>query len=155
MRVEVPESWPPELYDRAAAEYMLARLQKGRNQARWWLRYVVLKSGPSNPPMLVGACGYKGPPAADGTVEVGYSILPEFRRRGYAKEAVRGLIATAFEDQRVTRVIAETLPGLAPSIGVLRTTGFHCVGEGSEEGVIRFELERETGLEPATSSLEG
>jgi RimJ/RimL family protein N-acetyltransferase len=39
-------------------------------------------------------------------------------------------------------VIAETLPELTPSIGVLGKCGFHLIGEGSEPGVIRFELTR-------------
>jgi RimJ/RimL family protein N-acetyltransferase len=43
----------------------------------------------------------------------------------------------------VRRVIAETLPELAGSIGVLRRCGFRLLGEGSEPGVIRFELRRE------------
>ena len=34
--------------------------------------------------------------------------------------------------------IAETLPDLRPSIGVLEKTGFELLGEGSEPGVIRF-----------------
>jgi len=39
-------------------------------------------------------------------------------------------------------VIAETLPELTPSIGVLRKCGFELIGEGSEPGVIRFERTR-------------
>ena len=34
---EVPESRPPELYDRAAAEYTIARLNESATQAGWWL----------------------------------------------------------------------------------------------------------------------
>lgn len=37
---------------------------------------------------------------------------------------------------------AETLPALAPSIGVLEKLGFVFAGEGSEPGVIRYALER-------------
>jgi len=142
LQIDVPESWPPELYDRAAAQYTLERLEEGPDQAGWWLHYVILKGSSSNSPTMVGACGYKGPPSPDGTVEIGYGILQEFRRRGYAKEAARGLIATAFTYPMVTRIIAETLPELAPSLGVLRTAGFRSIGEGSEAGVIRFELTR-------------
>jgi hypothetical protein len=43
----------------------------------------------------------------------------------------------------VRRVIAETLPDLVGSIGVLRRRGFRLKGEGSEAGVIRFELTRD------------
>lgn len=139
---QVPDSWPPELYDRAAAEYTIRRLEEGPEQAGWWLYYVVLRSAGSEGPVLIGTCGFKGPPTADGTVEIGYGIVPESRRRGYAAEAVRGLVTHAFRIPEVRRVIAETLPGLAPSIGVLRKTGFRYIGEGSEDGVIRFELPR-------------
>lgn len=142
LRIDVPESWPPELYDRAATQYTLERLEEGPDQAGWWLHYVILKGTSSSSPTMVGACGYRGAPSPEGTVEIGYAILREFRRRGYAKEAAQGLIATAFTYPMVTRIIAETLPELAPSLGVLRTAGFRFVGEGSEAGVIRFELTR-------------
>ena len=38
--------------------------------------------------------------------------------------------------------LAETLPELTPSIGVLEKCGFRLIGDGSEPGVIRFELTR-------------
>jgi RimJ/RimL family protein N-acetyltransferase len=40
-------------------------------------------------------------------------------------------------------VIAETYPHLTPSIGVMEKCGLAFAGEGSEEGVIRYELPRE------------
>ena len=90
------------------------------------------------PRTLVGVVGYKGMPK-DGTVEVGYGIVAEHQRRGYATEATRALVDQAFATPGVTRVIAETLPGLAPSIGVLEKLKFTLIGEGSEPGVIRYE----------------
>ena len=45
---------------------------------------------------LVGNGGFKGPPSASGVVEIGYSILPAFQRRGFATEAARCLMAAAF-----------------------------------------------------------
>jgi RimJ/RimL family protein N-acetyltransferase len=53
------------------------------------------------------------------------------------------LIGRAFAFPDVRRVIAETLPELTPSIGVLRKCGFRFIGEGSEPGVIRFAITRE------------
>ena len=91
----------------------------------------------------VGTVGYKGPPSADGTVEVGYGILPEYQRRGYASEAVRALLARAFAVPAVRRVIAETLPELTASIGVMTKCGLSFIGQGSERAVIRYELPRE------------
>jgi ribosomal-protein-alanine N-acetyltransferase len=36
---------------------------------------------------VVGDAGYIGPPGADGTIEIGYSVVPARRGRGYASEA--------------------------------------------------------------------
>jgi RimJ/RimL family protein N-acetyltransferase len=137
----VPPTWPPEYLDRAALEFTLDRLAEGPGQAGWWLHFVVLRHGGAGR-TLVGSAGYKGPPSADGTVEVGYGIVRDRRRNGYATETVRGLVAHAFALPALRRVIAETLPELAPSIGVLRKCGFRPTDGGSEPGVIRFELTR-------------
>jgi RimJ/RimL family protein N-acetyltransferase len=137
----VPATWPPELLDPPSLEFTLARLAEGPEQAAWWLHFVVLAHGPAGR-TLIGSAGYKGPPSPDGTVEVGYGIVRDHRRQGYASEAVRGLLAHAFAIPAVQRAIAETLPELAPSIGVLRKCNFRLIGEGSEPGVIRFELTR-------------
>jgi len=138
----VPSTWPPMYLDPPSLSYTLDRLAEGPEQAGWWLYFVVLVEEEGRR-TLVGSGGYKGPPSADGTVEVGYGIVSDHQRRGYAFESVRGLLNRAFAFPRVQRAIAETLPELVPSIGVLRKCGFRLIGEGSEPGVIRFELTRE------------
>jgi len=120
---------------------ILARLTEGAQQAGWWLHFVVLTHGATGR-TLIGSAGYKGPPTPDGTVEVGYGIVRDHQRQGYASETVQGLLAHAFAVPAVQRVIAETLPALTPSIGVLRKCHFRLIGDGSEPGVIRFELTR-------------
>jgi [ribosomal protein S5]-alanine N-acetyltransferase len=139
--VFVPATWPPEFLDPPSLEFTVRRLTEGPEQAGWWLHFVVLAHGAAGR-TLIGSAGYKGPPSPDGTVEVGYGIVPDHQRQGYASEAVRGLLARAFAVPAVQQVIAETLPELTPSIGVLRKCGFRLVGAGSESGVIRFELTR-------------
>jgi RimJ/RimL family protein N-acetyltransferase len=137
----VPPSWPPEFLDDAALRFTLERLAESPAADGWWM-YFVLRTEAGAARTLIGSGGYKGPPA-DGTVEVGYGIVSDQRRRGYATEVTRGLVARAFALPAVRRVIAETLPELTASIGVLRKCGFRPAGEGSEPGVIRFELLRE------------
>ena len=137
----VPPTWPPMYLDSASLEFALDRFEEGPAQTGWWLYFVILSRGESGR-ALIGSVGYKGPPSADGTVEVGYGIVSDQHRRGYASEAVRGLLARAFSVPTVQRVVAETLPELDASIGVLRKCGFTLTGDGSEPGVIRFELER-------------
>lgn len=136
----VPPSWPPEFLDPPALEFTRDRLAESTDGGDWWMYFIVLPSA-AGERVLIGTAGYKGPPA-DGTVEVGYGIVTDHQRRGYASEAVRGLVARAFKVPEVRRVIAETLPELTASIGVLRKCLFELIGEGSEPGVIRFELTR-------------
>ncbi|MCI0565160.1 MAG: GNAT family N-acetyltransferase [Nitrososphaera sp.] len=138
----VPATWPPEFLDRAAFEYTIARLSEGPEQVGWWLHFVVLRACTVGERALIGSAGYKGPPSPDGTVEVGYGIVREYQRRGFATEALGGLLAHAFQVSEVQRVVAETLPELAGSIGVLRKFGFRLIGDDSEPGTIRFELTR-------------
>jgi RimJ/RimL family protein N-acetyltransferase len=140
LKARVPPSWPPEFLDSPALEFTRERLTEAPDDCEWWM-YFILLSVEADERVLIGTAGYKGPPAL-GTVEVGYAIVTDYRRRGYASEAVRGLVARAFLVPEVRRVIAETLPELTPSIGVLRKCGFELTGEGSEPGVIRFELTR-------------
>ena len=140
--VEIPESWPPPLYDSEAIRWMLAHLEESSDWEEWGFRYFVLRRPESDLGLAVGAGGFKGPPTADGSIEIGYSILPENRRRGFASEAVEGLKDRAYSDARVECIVAETLPDLAPSIGVLHKTGFASVDDGLESEVIRFEHRR-------------
>jgi RimJ/RimL family protein N-acetyltransferase len=138
--VLLPASWPHEYLDAPALEYLCNRVMEP-GHAGWWLYFMVLEDGGAAR-TLIGTAGYKGPPADDGTVEVGYGVVRDQQRRGYASEAVRALLERAFVVPAVTRVIAETLPELTASIGVLRKCGFRFIGDGAEPGVLRFELSR-------------
>ncbi|HEU0051585.1 MAG TPA: GNAT family protein [Longimicrobium sp.] len=145
--VRIPVEWPPELYDEPARFWTLERVREAPEHEGWWMYYIVREGTPERE--IVGIVGYKGPPDADGMVEVGYGVLTPHRRAGYATEATDALIARAFAHPEVRRVTAETLPELEPSIGVLGKLGFAFIGEGSEKGVIRYELTREAWEERA------
>ena len=93
----------------------------------------------------VGTCAFKGPPDADGAVEIAYGVDPAFQRRGFAKEAAAALVEFALEDARVRIVRAHTLPDNGPSGSVLAANGFECLGEviDPEDGLVwRWELRR-------------
>ena len=138
LKATVLDSWPPPLNDEDSKKYTVEYLRRYPEAAGWAAWYWVAKKAK---PVAVGMGGFKGLPAG-GTVEIGYSLLPEFQRKGYAMEAVAALLDWAFSHEEVDRVIAETLPDLTPSIRVLKKSGFNNIGKGSEEGVIRFELPR-------------
>ena len=146
--VRIPASWPPPLYDAPATEWTIARIHEDPEHEIWGFRYFVLRQRDGEQgAMAVGAGGYKGPPREDSSVEIGYSILPEHQGRGYATEAAAGLVRHAFSDNRVRRVVAETLPDLQSSIRVVEKLGFRLVGAGSEEGVVRYEVTRDKFLD--------
>jgi len=143
---DVAPSWPPELYDADAVRWTLNSLESGACPPDWCLYYFAEFAEPPKRSTLIGVGGFKGGPTEEGTVEIGYGVVPEFRRRGYAREAVDGFVGWAFEDDRVSTVIAHTLPHLEPSIAVLASAGFTYVGQHADAGepdAIQFALTRE------------
>ena len=137
LRVPTPVPWPPDLYEADDLERMAALL-KNPGGSGWALYYIIQRS----PRVLVGVAGFGGPPNARGIVDIGYSVLEAYRRRGFASEAVAGLLDHAFRNRRVERVAAETYPQLAASIGVLVRNGFAQVSTDSDDGKLRYELKR-------------
>ena len=135
--VAVPGDWPPEHHDADTLRFSRDALSRP-GAAGWWLHYIVLVDAAR--PTLVGTAGYKGPPS-DGSVEIGYSVVPSQRRRGIATEASAALIEEAWR-RGADAVVAHTLPHLEPSIGVLRKLGFE-PSEPPEPGVLAFTLRRD------------
>lgn len=94
---------------------------------------------------VIGACGFKGAPSPDGDVEIAYFTFPDFERRGYATTMARELIALAWRDPAVRRVLAHTLPEPNASTRVLQKVAMRFAGEvfDPEDGrVWRWELIR-------------
>lgn len=135
----VPDSWPPDLYERTAMKFALALLQDPAEQG-WSFWYLLTQSPPAVE--VLGICGFKGRPDSAGSVEIAYSVLSQYRNQGYASEAVSRLVLWAFGHQNVKQVTAETLPHLCQSIRVLEKNGFNHTGPGSEHGVVRYAVQR-------------
>ena len=142
----VSEDWPPELYDENTTRWTLTALERIPAFAEWGMHYIVRSATDADrSTRLIGTGGLKGPPNPEGIVEIGYSILPAFRRQGFAREAVDGWLAWAFAHEVVQRVVAHTLPELTPSIGVLQSAGFTFAGaadDPDEPTAIRYEIPR-------------
>jgi len=136
--VNVPESWPPDLYGKRAMQFALTQLGDAAEKG-WSFWYLVTKDMPVE---LAGICGFKGWPDESGSVEIGYSILGSYQRQGFASEAVQRLTGWAFTHHNVNEVCAETLPHLTQSIRVLEKNGFVRTGAGSEAGVVRYAINR-------------
>lgn len=114
----------------------LARVRAAAPGDPWALWYaVVLRDTGAE----VGGCGFKGPPDADGAVELAYGIDPAHRGRGYATEAARALAAFALGTGAVRVVRAHTKPDNPASARALTKCGFAFVGEvvDPEDGLVR------------------
>lgn len=140
LKATVSPAWPSGEYDRDAMEFFLARFEEGGARVQGWYGwYALCSGGPDAVRALVGAGGYFGPPNEHGTVEVGYSILPEWQRLGYAREMVQALVKHARSFAEVRHVIAHTATTNGPSIKVLLACGFQVAGTGDDAHTLRFE----------------
>ncbi len=102
-----------------------AQLQEHPGDAAWITRAVF-------DPQLqrtVGVAGFHGPPDAVGMVEVGYSVDPAYRRRGYARAALEALLAVALEEPSIRTVRATISPDNHASRRLVEQYGFVATGE--------------------------
>ena len=134
----VPDNWPPETAADALALF-LSWLEAAPDRVGWFGWYALAGIGDAGLPVLVGGGGFLGPPKG-GTVKIGYSMLPEFQRQGYATEMVGGLVRWALAQSGVDLVTAETEWANPASVRVLEKAGFVAVGPATDPGGTRFEL---------------
>jgi ribosomal-protein-alanine N-acetyltransferase len=78
--------------------------------------------------VVFGSAGFKGKPDANGMIEIGYGISPQYRRQGYTFEATRALIDWGFSHPEVKRITAECLPENAGSARILEKLGMTQTG---------------------------
>ena len=142
LEADVSRDWPPPLNDENTKAFTLNYLKENPDAAGWGTWYFLLPGRAEERARAIGIGGFTGKPSPEAMVEIGYSIMPDYQRLGFASEAVAGLMGWAFSHPEVFLVTAETLPALEGSIRVLENNGFHLLGRGSEEGVIRYGIDR-------------
>ena len=128
----VPETWPGADFAR-----MLPRIGQGVEEVSPGAeptRLVVHAADRT----LIGETGVHGPPDGSGTIEVGHSIVPAYRGKGFATEATRALIRHSLDRPAIRCVTAECLDDNVASLRVLEKLGMRRVG--SAGATLRFEL---------------
>jgi [ribosomal protein S5]-alanine N-acetyltransferase len=140
--LELPEAWP-DAHDYGFLRLRLDQVTAEPEREPFLPRAIALDGA------MVGHIGFHGPPGVNGprkpgALEVGYTVFEPFRRRGYATEAVRAILAWAHEEHGVGHFVASVGPENEPSLALVRRLGFRQTGtqwddEDGEELV--FELE--------------
>ena len=131
----------------------LARFRSSSRPDPWVLGFAIVQRVGA---VVVGSCAFKGPPDAQGIVEIAYGIDPAHRGKGYATEAAAALVRYAFGDTRVRVVCAHTIEKENASARVLTRCGFECAGQviDPEDGLVwRWERLR-PGLADASDAPE-
>jgi RimJ/RimL family protein N-acetyltransferase len=119
---------PPFFLEREAQgiwRYRRDQIRRDPASAPWLVRAVI--SEPAG--VVVGHAGFHGPPDASGMVEIGYTILPGYRRQGYGSAAVAALLREAAEVPEVQTARASISPGNIASLALARSFGFRQVGD--------------------------
>jgi len=133
----VPTDW---LEAKWLMEMRLAKLRQDPALEPWLLRAIGLRETKS----MIGFLGFHTLPGAEylnpyapGSVEFGYTVFPDHRKRGYASEAAGALMQWATREHKVTRFVVSISPANEPSLRLAQKFGFHKVGTVTdpEDGV--------------------
>ena len=73
---------------------------------------------------IIGDLGFKGFDYNDGSIDIGYGIIKEERRKGYAEEAVKMIVKWAFSNIIVKAITANCLNDNQDSINLLTKLNF-------------------------------
>jgi RimJ/RimL family protein N-acetyltransferase len=127
---------------RRQIEEMAGRLP---GESGGWVQFTVEERGGG----LVGDVGISRDDGEPEVIEVGYTIDPDFQGKGYATEAVRALVAYAFDTLGAEVVRAYASAENIPSHRVVEKSGLTLMErfEGEDDGVkwsgVRYELRRD------------
>lgn len=136
----IPSAWYEK---RGLMEMRLDQLRQDPALQPWLVRAMGLR-GPRMPApgtvAMVGHIGFHTGPnpeylrdLAPDAVEIGYSVFPPYRRRGYAREAAQALMDWAHREQGISRFVVSISPQNAPSLALARGFGFQRIGSHMDE----------------------
>jgi [ribosomal protein S5]-alanine N-acetyltransferase len=124
-----------------ASPDFMARVESGKQPDPWQFGFAIIHKIDD---VVIGTCGFPGPPDSNGVAEIAYGIAPAYQRRGYATEAAKALIEFATKDSGVKIIRAHTLPETNASTRVLEKCGLKKIGEAvdPENGLSVWRWER-------------
>jgi aminoglycoside 6'-N-acetyltransferase len=153
----IPDVGRYQGWDRTDAAFLRHELEvmatRAPGEPGWVQLSLELREGGT----LVGDVGMSPADGEPGVLKVGYTVAPEHQGSGYATEAVRALIAYAFDvlGADVVRIYADAdnLASIrvAEKAGLTLIERFEYEDEGETSLVVRYEIRRD---EASASSVE-
>ena len=131
-----------EQISEASTEFK-TRVEKGRQPDPWQFGFAIIHKADN---VVIGTCGFPGPPDSNGVAEIAYGIASAYQGRGYATEAAKFLIEFANRDPRVKTICAHTLAEPNASTRVLQKCGLKKAGDAvdPENGLKVWRWEKST-----------
>lgn len=121
-------------FEEALAHFVIPQVSRHPVDYPWFTHWLIIHRQERR---LIGGIGLSGLPDEAGETMVGYFIDHRYERRGYASEALRGLLDWMAPEPSLRTVIATIPVGHEASKRVLLKNGFREDGE-AEPGIIRW-----------------
>jgi RimJ/RimL family protein N-acetyltransferase len=111
-----------------AAGVVIRAQEEGRHLGPFRTYQIVRREGD----LVIGDCGFHGPPDEDGTVHVGYGVAEVERGHRFAGEALQALISWAHGHPDVRRVLGDAARTNIASIIVMERAGMRRIDEDDD-----------------------
>ncbi len=95
-------------------------MQKNLDRYAWFTPWMMIDKSINR---IIGTIMIKNYPDDNGEVIIGYAMQEDFRRKGYMREGVKGLVSWIFENSDVKAIVADTLISNVASFKLLEQIG--------------------------------
>lgn len=130
----LPRGWPDE-HDQRFLELRLNQIRSDPESQEWLVRAMVSRREALR--SMIGHIGFHDAPK-DGALEMGYTVFPQYRRQGYAHEAILGMMRWAHDEHGIGRFRVSISPNNTSSLALAAKLEFERTGE---------QMDPEDGLE--------
>ena len=117
------------LDDEGPLPWRVPQVKVDPSRNKWFIRFIVLRESGE----AIGSISFHGAPDESGMIEIGLGIEAEFRRNGYAKEALLGMWRWVCTQPEV-KVLRYTVSATnIPSMKIIEGYGFTHKGQQQDE----------------------
>ncbi|MGY3778284.1 GNAT family N-acetyltransferase [Isobaculum melis] len=131
---EVAKEWPGMEFS-FYLPFALKEIKENLSLEKW--NYLIIHKESRT---IIGEVSIQGNPSETGIAEIGYSIAPDFRKKGYGKEAVQFLISE-IQNRQIEEIHAKAFEENKASQKILLSLGFKETGtsiHGENDKILHY-----------------